>query len=159
MSITPTPYETSLLSDLRRVLQDIRTANGYHTDAGASVYTAAEKVAPEDELVFLIMDDAEEELRNQDGYVRDVTLRVDVQIFVAVGRDASAREDARDLLHRVLADVRRAVLKALRDGTFTVLYTDVRLEGRSILPLESGGTWATAIQPVAVDTREEFVSP
>jgi hypothetical protein len=81
----PAPYETSLLGDLRRVLQDIRIANGYHTDAGANVYTAAEKVDPQDELIFLIMDDAEEELRNQDGYVRDVTLRVDVQIFVAVG--------------------------------------------------------------------------
>jgi hypothetical protein len=39
-----------------------------------------------------------------------------------------------------------------------VLYTDVRLEGRSILPLESGSTWATATQPVAVDTREDFLS-
>jgi hypothetical protein len=155
---TPVPYETSVLSDLRRVLQEIRVANGYHTDAGGQVFTAAEKVDPQDEQIFLILDDAEEELRSQDGYVRDVTLRVDVQIFVALGREAQAREAARNLLHRVLSDVRRAVLQALRDQTFETLHTDVRLEGRSILPLEAGGLWATAIQPVAVDTREDFLS-
>lgn len=154
----PQPYEIAVLADLARMLGEIRTANGYHTDAGAHVYTAAQRLDPQDDAIFLVLDDAEEELREQNGYVRDVTLRVDVQIFVPLRQGLTGRAQARQTIHLVLADIRTAVLRGLAQQSFSVEHTDVRLEGRSILPVEAAAQWANALQPIEVDTREEFVA-
>lgn len=155
--IAPEPYELGYAADLKRLLGEIRTANGYHTEAGENVFLGDEKLDPSDELdIALIVVDPEEELVRQNGYTRDVNLRFDVEIFVRIGREPNARELARIAARRVLTDVRRAVLQGTKGNSWTTLPIDVTLEGRSLPPVEAGSNWQIGIQPVILYVREEF---
>lgn len=157
--ITPEPYECAYLADLKRLLEQIRVSNGYHTDAGAQVYTADERLDPEEgSEIQLILTDGEEQLVAQDGYTRDVRLRVEVEIFVPVGPDANGRTKARDRARRALADVRQAVLQGIKGDSFKSRPINITCEGRTLFPLEAGSGWQLAIQPVLIRTREEFQS-
>lgn len=156
--LSPTPYEVAILASLKQLLEQIKTANGYHTDAGAAVFLADERLAPPEgkEVITLIVHDAEEELISQDGYTRDVVLRADIEIFVPAPRTPDGRREVRELTRKVLADVRTAVLQGLKSGSIEPRPQNLTLDGRSIAPLDSGSNWMVALQPVLWQTREEF---
>lgn len=157
--LPPEPYESALLADLKRLLQQITPSNGYHTNAGEHVFTADERLDPgEGDSIVLILDDGEEELVEQDGYRRHVRLKVDVQIFVPVESGDKGRVNARALARQALTDVRRAALAGLSGDSFKVRPVELRLEGRTLLPLGAGDQWQVALQPIAVQHLEEFQS-
>lgn len=155
--MTPSPYEAAIMADVKAWLEAIRTANGFHTDAGQSVFLADERMAPADgeERITLIVHDAEEELVQQNGYTRDVNLRIDVECFVPVPRTPSGRLSVRELTRMVLADIRYALLDGLRRGASNPRPINLTLDGRTIAPLENGSNWMVAVQPVLWQTREE----
>ncbi len=156
--ISPVPYEVAILAALKQLLEQIKTANGYHTDAGGAVFLADERLAPPEgkEVITLIVHDGEEELLKQDGYTRDVNLRVDIEIFVPVPRTNEGRREVRETTRKVLADIRTAVLQILKGDSASPRPANVTLDGRSIAPLDSGSNWMIALQPVLWQTREEF---
>jgi hypothetical protein len=156
MSLPPEPYELAYIADLKRLLEQIRKANGYHTDAGECVFTSDERLDPVEESEFtLIVLDPEEELLKQDGYNRDVDLRLEVEAFVRVGTGENGRRDARELARRVLSDIRRAVLQGTKGDSWRSRPMNVTLEGRTLPVIESGSHWQPGLQPVVVQAREE----
>lgn len=158
MSPTPAPYELAYVADLKRLLQQIRTSNGYLTDAGEHVFVSDERLDPEDDVdICLIVLDPDEDLVRQDGYVRDVSLRLEVEAFVRVGSAREAREQSRALARQVLTDIRRAVLQGSRGNSWSAgAPIDVTLDGRFLPPIESGSRWQLGVQPVLLQVREEF---
>src|SRR5690242_6489857 len=158
--LSPTPYEVAILASLKQLLEQIKTANGYHTDAGGAVFLADERLAPQEgkEVITLIVHDGEEELLKQDGYTRDVNLRIDVEIFVPVPRTTDGRREVREATRKAIVDVRTAGLQILKGDSAQKRPINVTLDGRVILPLENGGNWMVAVQPILWREREEFQS-
>jgi hypothetical protein len=157
MSLPPEPYELSYSDDLKRLLGQIRKANGYHSDAGEHVFTSDERLDPDEQLeISLIVTDPDEQLVQQDGYLRDVNLRFEVELFVRVGAGETGRQDARVMARRVLSDIRRAVLQGWKGNSWKVPPINMTLDGRSLPVIDSGSHWQYGVQPVVVRTREEF---
>lgn len=157
--ISPEPYELSYIADIKRLLGQIRVSNGFLTDAGVNVFTADERLDPDESSdINLIVTDPEEQLVSQDGYLRDVNLRVEVESFVKVGSDPDGREKARIVARKVLTDIRSAMLQGLKGNSFGIAPIDLKLDGRRLPVIDTGSQWQFGMQPVIIRTREAFQS-
>lgn len=148
----PTPYEEPLMADVKRLLEQVRTSSGYHTDLGEHVFLSDERIddAPADHVLANVHD-GEEELLEQDGYRRKVRLHTEIEISIPIGR-----EDSRKYARRACQDVRTALLKGLSGGSYASEPTNVIFTGRSIPAMPSGSQYQQAIQRVAFDMYEEI---
>lgn len=156
--ISPEPYELAYMADLKRLLEQIRATNGFHTDAGEHVFASDERVDPDPAQAYqIILLDPEEELVKQDGYVRDLNLRLEAEIWVRVASGPDGRLDARTLARRVVTDVRHAVLLGTKNDSWQKRPAAVTLEGRSLPVIETGSQWQYANQPVILQVREEYL--
>jgi hypothetical protein len=147
----PVPYEESLMADVKRLLELVRSDAGYHTDL-EHVFLADERI--DDVLgdaVLVNVHDGEEELLTQDAHSRQVRLVLEIEISIP-----ASRENSRAYARRACQDVRRALLQGLSGGSYTEAPVNLTFPGRSIPAMPSGSQYQHAVQRAAFDIIERI---
>ncbi len=131
------PLDHMIVKEVVRLLREIRTVNGYRTNAG--LYVLDEELhdeIPGDAIVLEVLDD-EEDAEYQNCKRRRASLQLNIAVNYPAGEvDQALRADSR----RVLADVRQA-LGDPAQHQFPVGVTGLEIGGRSMFVREAGSRY------------------
>lgn len=133
------PIEQAVVDYLAAKLGQIRTANGYRTNAGLSVWSDEPEFQPEgpetDALRLLLVD---AEIAAREAHAWTLTLRIRARTYCDRERTPYPRRLARE----VLADVRQAMGAIdLMEAAAPVGVEAVRFAGSQIPEREPGDNW------------------
>lgn len=144
----PVPLDQQIVALLSQQLRQIRTSNGYRTDAGQFVVDDETPEIPDGATYLEVMDD-EEEAEFTLSHRRTGFLQIVVGITFPAGlHDASIRAHAR----KILADIRHA-LSRLRGFQFPGLI-GIEFGGRSMFEREAGSQFFRPQQRLRVKFNE-----
>lgn len=134
-------------------LAEIRTANGYETDAGALVYRGRRRLDPS-KMPCCVIIEMPDSVRDQQP--RRAALSA---VFVLEGHAQCDPDNPNDVGHQLVADIKRAVFRAplqYADGKPVLSVDYVK---RTIAPREDGLAVVSAGVEIKVDYVEQLGEP
>lgn len=140
------------ITEFKNRLQTIRTANGFHTDAGAVIAVGeAYQLGPDDPNVALSMVILDEVILPARGDLK-ISMHLPIEVIVLVKPDL---DDVIGSIEDVIEDVKRAVERGDRqfDGR---LDNTLRRGSIRTLPRESGASTCGATIPYTLPLSEAY---
>lgn len=162
MTATPEIFKKSsdIAEYLTTVLQGIRTADGYNTDIGATVYRGRLK-HDEDRVPYCVLIEGEDRPQENDGGRLDVTLEQDFVLGAYVLCDVDNPNDA---AHLAIKDIKKAVFSSdmarrpvagARGANGRVVKLSYR--GKDIGPRADGKNIVFAVVHISVTFAEDLL--
>lgn len=140
-------------------LSDIRTAEGYETDAGLNVFRGRKAVPELPAIVLFELEDLVED-QAADGSGHPAGVAVNAGLLLPFDIQAlAACEPAQHMTtgHALVADIKRAVFGG--DMRWGGLATHTRYIGRSIEPRTDGDTTVSVLVQIRVGIVEDLARP
>lgn len=131
-----TPKTWDLLAACQTCLQRISVANGFYTEAGATVTLEPGQVSPDADLTLAVVLDALSVSESDAGKYNQAFYQAGVLVFAKVGVQQT---DAQIRLHELIADVRKAFM--YQQATFPSGIQFPRFISATPIPPAEGILW------------------
>jgi hypothetical protein len=156
---TPPSKAAAIAAALADRLATIRIANGYHTDAGQTVWRGRTALDPDD-LPSITLFEQEDLVESQRVMDSTAPTSIDCNILLPFAIEGSAwcDPDHPNLVgHALIADIKRALFNA--DLTFGGTASHTRYIGRTIGPREGGDHIVTVTVQIQIGSTENIAAP